>query len=414
MADVAALPFPAFALPASDLSLPQSGDTGAPGGFEAVFARQSDAMAISTQPQISAAPAMLSVATAMFAATPPASAPALATADALPTRAAALMAASAAIAATRAAPHGTALPATGKTLPVGTVPAAATGENTTSDDAAAPADEAPAQDAPDVVPPAFAAIPLPPATLPTPERATSAGAGERPGIAPQHRLPPREDTPDKTRRIAAPATGLRAALTAQAEMPSAAALATLTVRDAPIAAPTGAEITTSIAPAAAPMAQAGSPAAASFAAAPVRETPQDFAGLVERLVQARETAMPQTLHAAITHADFGEVQLRFEQDDNGLSVSMTSADPAFARAAQAAAPAPNDTASPRGDGGHNGQHGSGNGTGQSGNAQSGAGQSGAGQASGQPGRDARQSRAAAADEDSHGAPLSRHGGGIFA
>ncbi|MDE2595624.1 MAG: hypothetical protein KGL44_01970 [Sphingomonadales bacterium] len=83
------------------------------------------------------------------------------------------------------------------------------------------------------------------------------------------------------------------------------------------------------------------------ATAPRSEAPQDFAALVDRLVQAREAAGPQVVQASVTHADFGHVSLRFEHDNGGLSVAMASADPAFARAAQAAIPsvAPPQTAS---------------------------------------------------------------------
>jgi hypothetical protein len=63
----------------------------------------------------------------------------------------------------------------------------------------------------------------------------------------------------------------------------------------------------------------------------------DFTALVDRLVEAREAASPQTVHAAISHSEFGQVSLRFDQDASGLSVSMTSADPEFARAVQASA-----------------------------------------------------------------------------
>lgn len=79
--------------------------------------------------------------------------------------------------------------------------------------------------------------------------------------------------------------------------------------------------------------------AATAAAAPRAEQPMDFAALVDRLVQAREAAAPQTTHAAVTHAEFGQVSLQFKQDNDGLTVTMASADPAFARAAQAAIPA---------------------------------------------------------------------------
>jgi hypothetical protein len=63
----------------------------------------------------------------------------------------------------------------------------------------------------------------------------------------------------------------------------------------------------------------------------------DFAALVDRLVEARDAAMPQSIRAAIHHAEFGQVALNFNADDARLTVSMTSADPEFAPAVQAAA-----------------------------------------------------------------------------
>ena len=65
----------------------------------------------------------------------------------------------------------------------------------------------------------------------------------------------------------------------------------------------------------------------------------DMATLVDRLVEARQAARmagPQSVTASIHHGDFGRVSLDFRQDKTGLSVGMTSADPAFAPAAQAA------------------------------------------------------------------------------
>lgn len=65
----------------------------------------------------------------------------------------------------------------------------------------------------------------------------------------------------------------------------------------------------------------------------------DMATLVDRLVEARQAARmagPQSVTASIQHGDFGRVSLDFRQDNTGLSVGMTSADPAFAPAAQAA------------------------------------------------------------------------------
>lgn len=71
---------------------------------------------------------------------------------------------------------------------------------------------------------------------------------------------------------------------------------------------------------------------------PLADRPQDFSALIDRLVAAREAAGPQAVAVSVAHADFGQVHLRFRQDEAGLSVSMASADPAFARAASAMPP----------------------------------------------------------------------------
>ena len=80
------------------------------------------------------------------------------------------------------------------------------------------------------------------------------------------------------------------------------------------------------------------PAQNAPATAPALPAPagHDFAALVDRLVEARDAVRPQSVEAAITTAEFGQVALRFAADDAGLSVTMASADPEFARAAQAA------------------------------------------------------------------------------
>lgn len=81
-------------------------------------------------------------------------------------------------------------------------------------------------------------------------------------------------------------------------------------------------------------------APAAVRAQPVPER-IDFATLVDTLVRARDEAPAQIVHAAVRHAEFGRVSLRFERDDDlGLSVAMSSADPGFARAVSAAAEAP--------------------------------------------------------------------------
>lgn len=61
----------------------------------------------------------------------------------------------------------------------------------------------------------------------------------------------------------------------------------------------------------------------------------DFATLVETLNRAREEAEPTTFRVAVAHADFGRVSMRFDQDDKGMTVAMSSADPGFARAVSA-------------------------------------------------------------------------------
>ena len=65
-------------------------------------------------------------------------------------------------------------------------------------------------------------------------------------------------------------------------------------------------------------------------------TKLDFAAIVDRLVEAREAAAPQAVKATLAHSEFGQVSLRFDQNANGLTVSMKSSDPDFAPAVQAA------------------------------------------------------------------------------
>jgi len=87
----------------------------------------------------------------------------------------------------------------------------------------------------------------------------------------------------------------------------------------------------------APVASAA-PVALAHQPMPLAERPQDFSALIDRLVAAREAAGPQAVAVSVAHADFGQVHLRFRQDEAGLSVAMASADPAFARAASAMPP----------------------------------------------------------------------------
>lgn len=77
----------------------------------------------------------------------------------------------------------------------------------------------------------------------------------------------------------------------------------------------------------------------STAATPATAPPSarfDFAAVIDRLIEARDLAVAQPSAMTIKHDDFGAVSLRFRQGDDGLSVTMASPDPDFARAVNAA------------------------------------------------------------------------------
>lgn len=89
------------------------------------------------------------------------------------------------------------------------------------------------------------------------------------------------------------------------------------------------------------LAHAGPDIAASSpdgAEQPIR--PHDFATLVERLAEARETARGGVAELAVNHADFGKVSMSFRHDEGiGLTVGLSASDPEFAQAVSAAMPA---------------------------------------------------------------------------
>lgn len=83
------------------------------------------------------------------------------------------------------------------------------------------------------------------------------------------------------------------------------------------------------------------PVATAREAGPVtaKAAPQriDVATLVDTIARVRDEAAPAApVAVALTHAEFGKVSLRFRHEDDGLSVAMSSADPAFAPAVAAA------------------------------------------------------------------------------
>ena len=75
----------------------------------------------------------------------------------------------------------------------------------------------------------------------------------------------------------------------------------------------------------------------------------DFTALVDRLIDARKATEPRVVEVSVRHAEFGDVSVRFNSAPEGLSVSLSSPDPDFARAVDAASAASRDgTASDRG------------------------------------------------------------------
>jgi len=64
--------------------------------------------------------------------------------------------------------------------------------------------------------------------------------------------------------------------------------------------------------------------------------PQDLTALVDRLVDARESARPNSATLTVMHAEFGRVSMHFAQDNGSLTVSLANNDPGFARAVNAA------------------------------------------------------------------------------
>lgn len=112
-----------------------------------------------------------------------------------------------------------------------------------------------------------------------------------------------------------------------------------TARAAPLLAATlGDELEVPASAVASPAPAAVSPTLFPSAAPAPLDRPHDFSALIDRLAAAREAAAPQSISISLPHADFGRVQLHFRNEDGALAVSLTSADPDFARVAAQAAP----------------------------------------------------------------------------
>ncbi len=75
---------------------------------------------------------------------------------------------------------------------------------------------------------------------------------------------------------------------------------------------------------------------ATAATAPSQSAARDFGQIVDRLARAREAEQPQFVQSTLTTRDFGTVSMQLRPLEGRLHVAMTSADPGFAPAVQAA------------------------------------------------------------------------------
>lgn len=88
--------------------------------------------------------------------------------------------------------------------------------------------------------------------------------------------------------------------------------------------------------AATPDALAAQPIAAAAPAPAATAERHDFTAVIDKLVEARELARPGRADMHLAHREFGQVSVQFELAGQALKVAMTSADPGFAPAVQAA------------------------------------------------------------------------------
>ena len=248
---------------------------------------------------------------------------------------------------------GVRLPLTGKMVPPAPDKSAEqASDKPKTDDAPASADGAAPVD-PAMSAPAIALLVLPPADQPPPPVEAGAKARTQPQAAvPQAAMPPREAAAAPARATAQapgvqPATvglQLRAAFAGGGETPAHSQATSENGSE------NGSSATESdISVAASPTSQAAPQLAAFVNPDPAPAAPtaphalpagQDLSALVDRLVEARGAAQAgdaaSPVSATLNHTEFGRVAVHFAPDADGLNVTLSSPDPAFAGAAQAA------------------------------------------------------------------------------
>lgn len=228
---------------------------------------------------------------------------------------------------------------------------------------AAPDTEAPETDVLNAILAPLPVAALAPIAQPTP---SAEGTAETPGTAPQHAVAIRQtpvqlaeghkvestspSRPKQPRAEQAPTAAValpRLALSNADETVPPASPAPARIVSAPLErgpAPSPAAPTPTVPQLTFAVAEATANSPPATAPNPIRpQATHDFATLVDRLVEARDTARavqaPQTVSASLAHAQFGDIAIRFEHGGTALSVAFSNPDPEFARAVQAAAPA---------------------------------------------------------------------------
>ena len=156
-------------------------------------------------------------------------------------------------------------------------------------------------------------------------------------------VPDQMDEAAKLEKTVQQLTGLRdepgreGRLRATSAMPAAAASTASAAANIGVEIPSAVQ-TASLAPAASPLSATATMSGAASASPGALANPLDLNAVIDRLVEVRQSAAGGRVQLSVAHDDFGAVGVRFEQAAGAgmVSVALTSADPGFAPAVQAA------------------------------------------------------------------------------